>query len=115
MHDVLEGVLPLEMKLMLGQLLFVEKIFTVAQFQARLDCVDLGYMEVCDKPTPITDAILRATDSSSFKQAGKCVLNCVLYMYMQWACINWVTGLLYRYKHLFLVDNVSISVTCFGC
>ena len=82
MHDVLEGALPLEMKLMLGQLVFVEKLFTVAQFQACLDCLDLGYMEVCDRPTPITDAILRATDSSSFKQAGMCILA----MYLICSC-----------------------------
>lgn len=52
MRDVLEGVLPLEMKWMLGQLVYTENLFTVAHFQARIDCLDLGYMEVCDRPTP---------------------------------------------------------------
>ncbi len=54
MHDLLEGVLQYEMKLMLQEMIRVEKYFTLDEFNSRLSSTELGYMESKDKPTRTT-------------------------------------------------------------
>ena len=69
MHDLLEGALQYEMKLMLKKMIQVENYFTLDQFNSRLISTELGYMEVKDKPTPITTTTL-TSKGYSLKQAG---------------------------------------------
>ena len=47
------------MKLMLQEFITVDKYFTLHQFNSRLISTELGYMEVKDKPTPITSETLK--------------------------------------------------------
>lgn len=70
MHDVLEGVLEYEAKLLLNIFIKKEKYFTLAEFNSRLQCLDLGYMESKDRPTLIADSTL-SSSSNKLKQEGK--------------------------------------------
>ena len=70
MHDILEGALQYEMKLMLQEFILREKYITLDGFNARLERFELGYMEEKDRPTPISDTTLRSESSNTLKQAG---------------------------------------------
>ena len=70
MHDLLEGALQYEMKLMLKKMIQIEKYFTLDSLNSRLISTELGYMEIKDKPTPITITTLTSS-GHSLKQAGK--------------------------------------------
>ena len=69
MHDVLEGALQYEIKLMLRFMIRNEEHFTLGQFNSRLESVELGYMETKDQATLITNQTLNST-SNSLKQSG---------------------------------------------
>lgn len=64
MHDVLEGVLQYEAKLLLQHCVFVERYFTVDTLQHLIESFELGFMETANRPTPITGKILRRADNS---------------------------------------------------
>ena len=68
MHDLLEGVLQYEVKLMLRKMIYVEKYFSLDRFNSRLVSIELGYMEIKDTPTPITSATL-SSSGHNLKQA----------------------------------------------
>ena len=69
MHDVLEGAMQYEIKLMLAFMIRNEEFFTLNQFNSRLESVELGYMEIKDQATIITNQTLNST-SNSLKQSG---------------------------------------------
>lgn len=69
MHDLLEGALQYEVKLMLQEMIQIEKFFILDDFNTRLSNLDLGYMEMKDRPTPIASVTL-ASPGHSLKQAG---------------------------------------------
>ena len=71
MHDVLEGALAYEAKLMLVQMITKNKYFTLDQLNTRLENMDLGYIEIKDRPTLISDATFTSS-SSKLKQQGIC-------------------------------------------
>ena len=71
MHDVLEGALAYEAKLMLVQMITKNKYFTLDQLNTRLENMDLGYMEIKDRPMLISDATFTSS-SSKLKQQGIC-------------------------------------------
>lgn len=52
MHDVLEGVAPLEMSLLLWHCIFSEKYFSLDDYNYRLTHFDFDYTET-SKPSPI--------------------------------------------------------------
>lgn len=70
MHDVLEGALQYEVKLMLKVMVYDEKYFSLEVFNTRLVNTELGYMEAKDRPTPISTKTL-TSPGLSLKQAGK--------------------------------------------
>ena len=72
MHDLLEGALQYEVKLMLGVMIDTEKYFTLEEFNSRLEHMELGYMESKDRPTPVAAVTLRSP-GHSLKQAGMLV------------------------------------------
>ena len=73
MHDILEGALQYEMKLMLKVFIRDEKYFSLSELNTRIESIDLGYMESKDRPSPNADSTLRCGGSSknSLKQAGQ--------------------------------------------
>jgi len=69
MHDVLEGALQYEVKLLLKRMVNCENYFALETLNSRLENLDLGYMDVKNRPTPIGAKQLNS-DGSSLKQNG---------------------------------------------
>lgn len=69
MHDILEGALQYEVKLMIKAMVTEERYFTLDQFNSWLENIELGYMEAKDRPTAIALNTLNS-DSHSLKQSG---------------------------------------------
>ena len=68
MHDLLEGVLQYEAKLLL-LVLVQSNYFTLEDFNSRLENIELGYMECKNRPT-IVSAKTFNSDGNSLKQNG---------------------------------------------
>jgi len=79
MHDVLEGALQYEVKLMLQVMATVERYFTMEEFESRIENIELGYMESKSRPTIITAKILNS-ESNSLKQNGSFILRINIHM-----------------------------------
>ena len=60
MHDVLEGALQYEVKLMLQFIINSEGYFTLEIFNSHLVNPELGYMESNNKPTVVSQKILNS-------------------------------------------------------
>ena len=69
MHDLLEGALQYEVKLLLNYMIESCSL-TVHEFNSRLENVDLGYMEKRNKPTAISVKTMNS-DGNSLKQNGE--------------------------------------------
>jgi hypothetical protein len=69
MHDLLEGGLHYETKLMLNKFVTEEKYFSLDDLNFNIDNFGFGYMEVTNRPTPITHQTLTNGDNS-LKQNG---------------------------------------------
>ena len=69
LHDVLEGALQYEAKLLLKHCILDEKYFSLDYLNQLIDTFELGYME-SNRPSKITSKTLRAQDNS-LKQNGK--------------------------------------------
>ena len=80
MHDILEGALQYEMKLMLRVMISEDRYFTLDTLNTRLDNFEFGYMESKDRPTPITDTTLHS-NGISLKQAGTFYV-CIQYVHV---------------------------------
>ena len=70
MHDLLEGVIPLEMKLLL-KYLFSQKCITLDLINQRLQCFAFGYSEMRSRPVPLSTAAFD-NDSNSDNQHQEC-------------------------------------------
>ena len=70
MHDVLEGGLQYEVKLMLYRFVHEEKHFTINYLNYKLENYDYGYMDVKNRPSSISANTLNSSDNS-LKQNGK--------------------------------------------
>lgn len=53
MHILFEGLVPLEIALLLGQLIDIKHLFTIKTINNRICSHPYGYSEVATKPTPI--------------------------------------------------------------
>ena len=83
MHDVLEGALQYEIKLMLRVMIAEERYFTLDTLNTRMENLELGYMESKDCPTPISNTTLFSS-GVSLKQAG----TYVYFMYTVHVCLS---------------------------
>ena len=69
LHDILEGVLQYEVKLLMRVMIERENYFTLENFIVCLENLELGYMECKSRPTPISMRTLKST-GNSLKQSG---------------------------------------------
>ena len=69
MHDLLEGALQYEVKLMLKLRIHSEAYFSIGELNSRLQNLELGYMESNNRPTPILSKTLNS-EGNSLKQNG---------------------------------------------
>ena len=72
MHDLLEGVLQYEIKLMLHHYTAVANLFSATKLHSIMECFEYGYMEVKNHPTPITRRILRSKDNLLTQNGENC-------------------------------------------
>ena len=70
LHDVLEGALQYEAKLLLKHCILSQKHFTLDHLNQLIDTFELGYME-SNRPSQITSKTLHSQDNS-LKQNGTC-------------------------------------------
>jgi hypothetical protein len=69
MHDLLEGICPMEIKLVLHELIVVKGLFTVDLFNSRIALFNYGYFERKNKPSPnFTMNSVRNINDHSIKQ-----------------------------------------------
>lgn len=69
MHDILEGALQFEVKLLLRVMVEEEGYFTLDYFNSCLENLELGYMECKSRPTLISMKTLKSA-GNSLKQSG---------------------------------------------
>ena len=70
MHDVLEGVLQYEVKLVLRHCVVSKKYFQLSFLNMHIDNYELGFMEAANRPSPIKKETLKSSDHS-LKQNGQ--------------------------------------------
>ncbi len=76
MHDIFEGVLQYEAKLVLQHAINNRRYFSLRQLSEKISYMELGYMETTDRPTTITPYVLSANDRS-LSQKGELLCGCM--------------------------------------
>ncbi|KAJ8043412.1 hypothetical protein HOLleu_10481 [Holothuria leucospilota] len=71
MHDILEGVAPMEVKYLLNHMIFQEQLFGLDVFYMRLSNYDYGFVDRGNKPFEITLAILKSSDHGLKQKASQ--------------------------------------------
>lgn len=69
LHDLLEGTLQYEVKLMLQVMICTEKYFTLEELNSRIVNFELGYMESKNRPTAISSSTFHS-NGNTLKQNG---------------------------------------------
>ena len=70
MHDVLEGGLQYEAKLILHQFIYEDKYLGINDLNYKLENFGYGYMDIKNRRSPISASTLLSSDNS-LKQNGK--------------------------------------------
>lgn len=68
MHDLLEGIVPYELKLTLSSFIFDKQYFSLQMLNARLASFDYGYSDRGNNPTALSEAELRDPQKTSLTQ-----------------------------------------------
>lgn len=71
MHDLLEGIIPYEMKLLLTHLVVDSKYFTIATLNDRLKRFNFGYSELSDVPSEIDEKVVKNVDTKIRQSASR--------------------------------------------
>ena len=80
MHDQLEGVLPLTVKLMWKHFIQVDKYLTLDMLNHRIKAYNYGSADVTNKPSELKPTIL-SNDSGSISQSGNYVIINTLFVW----------------------------------
>lgn len=80
LHDILEGALQYEVKLLMRVMIEEETYFTLENFNVCLDNLELGYMECKSRPTPISMRTLKSA-GNSLKQNGMLQVYRFIFIY----------------------------------
>ena len=70
MHDIFEGLVQCELKLLLAYLVSV-KHFTIDVLNDRLRRFDFGYSELSDKPSELDEKVIKSADQKIRQSAAK--------------------------------------------
>lgn len=71
MHDVLEGIAPMEVKLVLKALIYDAQLFTLDQLNLKLSCHSYGFSDKPNKPSQIMPHTLKSSDHSLKQRASQ--------------------------------------------
>lgn len=72
MHDQLEGVLPLTIKMLLNKYIQCDKTLTLKIINERIGSFEYGPADCRNKPSPLKDQVL-SSNSASISQTGMIV------------------------------------------
>ena len=72
MHDLLEGVLQYEAKLVLQHCILDKKYTTLTSLTSKIEHLELGYMEYDDRPTAITRLVLTGSEKNLGQKGISC-------------------------------------------
>ena len=70
MHDQLEGVLPLEVKMLLQKYIQHDKLMTLKTINERIASFEYGVADCKNKPSPLKEQVL-SSNSASISQTGE--------------------------------------------
>lgn len=73
MHDLFEGVLPLETKLFLNHLIFEVRCITLRELNNRIKCADYGPCGSRSKPSVVLESNLKGADASLGQRSAQMV------------------------------------------
>ncbi len=79
MHDLLEGVIPYEMKLLL-QYLVEKKYITARTLNQRLKSFNFGYSELSDKPSDLDENIFKGNNDKKIRQSASKMWLLAIYL-----------------------------------
>lgn len=68
MHDLLEGVVPFELKLVLFSFIYEQKLFTLELLNCRLACFDYGSCDRKNKPTALSELEIKDQQKNGLNQ-----------------------------------------------
>lgn len=71
MHDVLEGALQYEAKLVLQKFVFDDHYFSLDDLNQQIESIELGHAESKNRPSLISPKTLSSSRDNSLKQSGK--------------------------------------------
>lgn len=94
MHDLLEGVLQHEVKVLLHILIEEKNYFTLDNFNGRLENLELGYMESKNRPSLISITTYKSSNNS-VKQNGMSIsreMYCIYLSLCTLASQMWLLG-----------------------
>ena len=80
MHDILEGVLPYEAKLVLQHCIDAD-YFSFATLSNNLESMELGYMEIANSPSRFTIDVLQSTSKALGQNGESLIIVIVEYLY----------------------------------
>ena len=75
MHDVLEGILPLETKELLQHFIH-QGVISTSELNEAIESFTYGRLDSCNKPSPIAATTLSSSDHA-LKQTGKYLRRCM--------------------------------------
>ena len=75
MHDLLEGVIPMEVKLVLYRFIYDDNLFTLHKFNALMLGHNYGHCDLKNKPSLISESTLKGKDNSLKQHA--CQMWCL--------------------------------------
>ena len=71
MHDLLEGIIPMEVKLVLSRFIYDDHFFTLHKVNAFLSSHNYGYCDKKNKPSQILESTLKGKDNSLKQHASQ--------------------------------------------
>jgi len=70
MHDILEGVLPLTIMMLLKNCICKRGLFRIDTFNSRLTSFCYGQIDAANKPTPFKETGFSTASETTIKQSG---------------------------------------------
>lgn len=104
MHDILEGVAPLEVRLMLHHFIYEQKLFTLELLNHRISSFDYGYGNEKNKPSVILN--LRTADNAIKQTASQmwCLLQVLAFL------VGDLIDMRSKHWHLFIMLREICSI-----
>lgn len=84
MHDLLEGIVPLEIKLVLNYFILEEKLMSIETFNSKINLFHYGFVERKNKPSPNFTVPIITSKANKIKQSATqtwLLLRCIPFIF----------------------------------